>query len=186
MLDSPYFTPPHQKNFSMKKITILLLAVLFSATAFAQEFSAGIRVGSGVQAMGVYHYKANSSVEARFGASWNNIDFTYGVQEPSRLMADFTILHGWRLLDMDWTPDVGKWFVDVGAGVNVGGRGHYVYAGVTGMARIGLTFFDAPFTVAFDWSPTFGPNIIYTKHFTDLGFNDLGIANICVSCIYNF
>lgn len=175
----------------MKKLTLLLFTLLFAGSTFAQDIAAGFRVGSGIQAVGVYNYKKDATIEARFGASWNNDEFIihYGnvnAYEVSRIMLDFSLLHTWRLLNMDWTPSLGKWFVDGGAGVNVGGRANYAYAGVMGMARIGLSFFELPLTVTFDWSPSFGPNFWYNDFGTKAGFNGMGIANLGVSCIYRF
>lgn len=56
----------------MKKLTLLLSALLLTTTLFAQEFSAGLRLGSGIQAVGQYKYSDNCYFEARFGASWLN------------------------------------------------------------------------------------------------------------------
>ena len=38
----------------MKRVLLILVAVLFTTTAFAQQFSVGGRVGSGFQALGQY------------------------------------------------------------------------------------------------------------------------------------
>jgi hypothetical protein len=142
--------------------------------------------------VGQYKYNGNDYIEARFGASWNNpkipnfrenadlIDYS-----ESRVMADFTLLHAWHILEMDWTPSAGLWFFDAGAGVNVGGREHYAYVGVAGMARLGFTFHNAPVTLAFDWTPSFGPGIYYGKQ-SKVFFNELGLANVGVTCTFNF
>lgn len=206
----------------MKKFALLLITALFATTAFAQEFSAGLRVGSGIQAVGQYKYNSNCYFEARFGGSWINgfgtkshsyeaiggddsigfIDF--GVQvghlgtrageivladityyKPS-ITADFTLLHNWRVLTMDWTPDYGDWFFDAGAGVNVGGSENFAYVGVVGMARLGFNFPDVPLTLAVDWTPSFGPSFIYGKKWCEASFNSGGLANLGITCTYNF
>lgn len=177
-------------SLMMKKVALLLLATIFATSAFAQEWSAGLRVGSGIQAVGQYRYNGKDYFEARFGGSWNNmlhtIYYNDGTVDASRVMADFTIMHNWHLLDMDWTPNGGSWFVDAGVGVNVGGRQHYAYVGALGSARLGFTFFDVPLTLTLDWSPTFGPAILYAGGQSTARFNDLGLANIGISCVYNF
>lgn len=177
----------------MKRVLLIFAAILLTTTAFAQQFSAGLRVGSGVQAVGQYKYDGKNYFEARFGASWNNPVITSWVQNNNslnvsqgRVMADFTLLHNWHLLDMDWTPRGGMWFVDAGAGVNVGGKAHYAYVGVAGMARLGFTFNNLPLTLALDWTPTFGPGILYVKGANNVFFNELGLANVGISCTYNF
>lgn len=177
----------------MKRVLLVLVAVLFTTTAFAQQFSVGGRVGSGFQAVGQYKYNGKNYIEARFGASWNNPVITSWVAtednfhvSQGRVMADFTLLHNWHLLDMDWTPRGGKWFVDAGAGVNVGGKANYAYVGVAGMARLGFTFNNTPITLALDWTPTFGPGILYVRGANEAFFNELGLANLGISCTYNF
>lgn len=203
----------------MKKITLILLAALFATSAFAQEFSAGLRIGSGLQAVGQYKYNESAYFEARFGASWNNsygtrhngdLDYggdsvgtaNFGMQiggtraadfiladyayyRPS-IAADFTLLHNWHILDMDWTPSYGEWFFDAGVGVNAGGCENFAYAGVVGMARLGFNFFDVPLTLAVDWTPSFGPSFIYGKGWREASFNSGGLANLGITCTYNF
>ena len=178
----------------MKRVLLIFAAILLTTTAFAQQFSAGLRVGSGVQAVGQYKYDGKNYIEARFGASWCNGGVHYKtigndvIKEPIYFdtTADFTLLHNWHLLDMDWTPRGGMWFVDAGAGINVGGKAHDVYAGVAGMARLGFTFNNLPLTVAVDWTPTFGPGIRYSKGANKVFFNELGLANVGISCTYKF
>lgn len=179
----------------MKKFALTLVTVLFATAAFAQDFSAGLRVGSGVQAVGQYCYNGENYLEARFGASWNNFIVVTPKTTGSRLMAEFTLLHNWHILDMDWTPSYGEWFFDAGVGVSAGGREYFAYAGINGMARLGFKFFDAPVTIALDWSPTIGPAIAYGKYmvgnevigrYNNVVFNELGLANIGISCVFNF
>ena len=160
----------------MKKFLLLIVASLFVTGAFAQEWSVGGRVGSGLQAVGQYQYSNKHYVEARFGACW--LDNT--------VTADFTALHNWKVLTMDWTPSAGTWFFDAGVGVNVGGRENYAYVGVAGMARLGFTFNNTPLTLSVDYTPVIGPGIIYWSGFSAAGFRDIGFANVGISCTYNF
>lgn len=179
----------------MRKALLLFVAVLFASTAFAQNWSVGARVGSGFQADAQYKYDGNNYIEARFGASWNNYEHPTFDEDIrfGRVMADFTILHNWHITEMDWTPDGGIWFFDAGVGVNVGGVAHYAYVGVAGMARLGFSFHNAPVTLSLDWTPTFGPGIIYYNKFNEyiggrnhVFFNELGLADVGISCTYNF
>ena len=182
----------------MKKLLIFVISLLCVTTTFAQTYyqpsrqnwSVGARVGSGFHAVAQYNYNGSNYIEARLGTSWNNLEHTIfyadGTYNTSRVMADFSILHNWHLLDMDWTPGTGNWFVDAGVGVNVGGRPHYAYVGVQGLARMGFTFFDVPVTIALDWAPVLGPGIVYVGKANDATFNSPGIANVGISCTYNF
>ena len=107
-----------------------MVAVMFAAGASAQDWSIGGRVGSGFQAVGQYKYNGKNYIEARFGASWNNPVVSTVITTDNdiyasegRVMADFTLLHYWRAIEMDWTPRAGRWFFDAGVGVNVPGTG---------------------------------------------------------------
>ena len=93
----------------MKKFLLSLVALLCVSGAFAQDWKVGGRIGSGFQADAQYAYNGNDYLEARFGASWLDGGVT----------ADFTVLHNWHILDMDWTPKAGTWFFDAGVGLNV-------------------------------------------------------------------
>jgi len=200
----------------MKRFALILFAVAFATSAFAQEFSAGLRVGSGIQAVGQYKYNDNCYFEARFGASWLNrlgsrYEVDYGgdsigyngaegfgfVDMSTRaatvyttyetfVTADFTLLHNWRIFKMDWTPEYGDWFFDAGVGVNVGGKEHYAYVGLAGMARLGFNFPDVPITLSADWTPVVGPKFFYGKGWNEVSYNALGLANFGVTCTYNF
>lgn len=175
----------------------MAVAILFSVGAFAQDWAAGARIGSGFQAVGQYKFRSENYVEARFGASW--ID--------SAVTADFTALYSWHILDMDWTPKAGKWFFDAGCGVNVGGRAGYAYLGVAGMARLGFTFKKAPISLSLDYTPVIGPAFskgggvvinggidehsratgdYEVKHKTYTSFRGRGFANVGITCTYNF
>lgn len=170
----------------MKKFFLLMVASLFVTGAFAQDWSVGGRLGSGFQAVGQYTYNQNKYVEARFGAGWLD-----GVT------ADFTALHNWNILTMDWTPRAGEWFFDAGVGLNIGGKSHYAYFGVAGMARLGFTFNNIPLTLSVDYTPVIGPyfrsgvsvydaDSIEISRRTIVDYRAVGFANIGISCTYNF
>lgn len=169
---------------------MLIVAAMFVTTLSAQEWSLGGRVGSGIQAVGQYTFSNENYLEARFGASWNNpevwVAYSDGTIKEGRVMADFTLLYNWHILEMDWTPSTGIWFFDAGVGVNVGGKPHYAYVGVAGSARLGLKFHNAPVSLAFDWTPSFGPGILYVGNQNEAMFNELGLANVGISCVYHF
>lgn len=179
----------------MKKFFLLMVASLFVTGAFAQDWSVGGRLGSGFQAVGQYTYNQNKYVEARFGAGWLD-----GVT------ADFTALHNWNILTMDWTPRAGEWFFDAGVGLNIGGKSHYSYLGVAcdysyfgvaGMARLGFTFNNIPLTLSVDYTPVVGPYFVsgfpvYDMDSTEVskttfvGYRAVGFANFGITCTYNF
>ena len=120
----------------MKKIFLVLAAALCVATVSAQnqfessvkqaaqtvasqKWSVGARVGSGFQAQAECFYAGDKYFEGRLGLGWLG---GFG--------ADFTALHNWNVCNWDWTPSAGKWFLDAGVGVNLGGATHFMYVGV--------------------------------------------------------
>ena len=162
----------------MKKFLLILVATLSISAVSAQKWSVGGRVGSGFQAVAQYELNSANFIEARFGASWLNT--------AGDVTADFTVLYNWHVMEMDWTPSKGIWFFDAGVGLNVGGKQHYAYIGATGMARLGIRFNDIPLSLAFDWSPSFGPGIAYAGDLNSTDFNEYGLANMGISCTYTF
>ena len=87
---------------------------------------------------------------------------------------------------MDCTPRAGTWFFDAGVGVNVGGREHYAYVGVAGMARLGFEFNSAPVSLSLEYTPVIGPGIGYGGGASDAAFRAVGFANVGLTCTYNF
>ena len=177
----------------MKRFILILFAIAITTSAFAQNFSVGARVGSGVEALGQYKLNDKNYIEARIGTSWANPPFMtirnvndILSEHRSYLTADFTALFNWHILDMDWTPRGGIWFFDAGVGVNVGGRASYLYVGAAGMARLGFTFNNTPITLSVDWTPVFGPAIRFLEYVTEAVFNEYGLANVGISATYNF
>ena len=163
----------------MKKILLMAAMVLgFAVAADAQGWRLGARVGSGFQAQAEYSYNGSNYIEARFGMGWASL--------AGALSADFTALHNWNVCTMDWTPSAGKWFFDAGVGLNVGGREHYAYVGVAGMARLGFEFNSAPVSLSLDYTPVIGPGIGYGGGHSSAGFRDIGFANLGITCTYNF
>ena len=162
----------------MKKIILIAaLALGFAVAASAQDFRVGARIGSGFQVQAEYVYSGNNYFEGRFGMGW----YHGGV-----LTADFTVLHNWNVCNMDWTPSAGQWFFDAGAGLTVGGRGHFVNLGVAGCAKLGIEFNDAPVRLSVDFTPAFGPAIVYVKGASSAVFNEYGIANLGLSAVFSF
>lgn len=162
----------------MKKIILIAAMVLgFAVAANAQGFRAGARIGSGFQAQAEYCYNGANYFEGRFGMGW---------YIPGQLTADFTALHNWNVKIMDWTPSVGQWFIDAGAGLSVGGRSNLVTLGVAGCAKLGIEFNDAPIRLAVDWTPAFGPAIAYIGADSAAKFNEYGLANFGISAVFCF
>ena len=130
----------------MKKFLLLVVASLFVTGAFAQDWSVGVRAGSGFQAVGQYSFNQKNYVEARFG-----LNLVPGAA------ADLTGLYNWRLVQWDWTPEAGTWFLDAGVGASVGGNRVYAYFGAAGMARFGFNFRKVPISLSIDYTPVLGP-----------------------------
>ena len=162
----------------MKKLLLTLAMGLLAWSASAQNLTVGGRIGSGFQAVGQYVFSNDNYVEARFGAYWANAGGT--------VTADFSVLYNWNVCNMDWTPSAGRWFFDAGAGINVGGKGHYAYVGVAGSAKLGIAFKGAPVRLSFDWSPAFGPGIAYWDGGSHSEFNERALCNFGITCVYCF
>jgi hypothetical protein len=172
---------------SMKKLAILIAVVVASAsvsTVSAQEhkWGVGARVGTGFEAVAEYHLSDKNYLEGRFG-----MDYVGG------LMADFSVLYNWRVFTPDWTPGQGTWFFDAGVGLRLGGAAHIARIGVQGQAKLGYTFEGVPLSLAFDFSPSFGPVIGYGFRDWDgsrLGsvaiFDQWAICSLGLSCVYHF
>ena len=148
----------------------------------SQDWSVGLRVGSGLQANAECFYGDKTYVEGRFGLGY-----------ISGLSADFTALHNWNIFNMDWTPSAGQWFFDAGVGFNIGGASHWVYGGVAGQAKLGIKFSSAPVRLSVDWTPVIGVGGHYGK--VDLGdsietnrayFYSWGLCNFGITASYCF
>ena len=163
----------------MKKLLLTLAFGLLAWSASAQNWAVGGRIGSGFQAVGQYVFSTNNYVEARFGM--------YFANAGSTLTADFSALYNWNVCNMYWwTPSVGRWFFDAGCGINVGGKSHYAYVGVAGMAKLGIAFYRVPVKLSFDWSPSLGPGIAYWNGGSHADFNERGLCNFGITCVYCF
>ncbi len=162
----------------MKKIFLALAFVFCAFSVSAQGWAVGGRLGSGLQVQAEYQFASDNYLEGRFGMSWCN--------GGAVLMADFTALYQWNIAKMNWTPKAGEWFFDAGVGVAVGGREHYAYVGVAGGAKLGIKFNGAPVKLAIDWTPVVGPGIGYGGGASHASFNEYGLANLGISCVYCF
>lgn len=158
------------KNIT-KKFLLVIAVSLLTTGAFAQNWKAGLRLGSSVQAVAMYDYSDKCYVEGRAGLGY-----------ISGLTADITLLNNWKIAEMNWTPKAGIWNFDAGVGVNAGFGPSWIYAGVAGMARLSFTFAKAPVTLGIDWTPSLGPEIVgNTARFGFIGFYNGGLT-----VTYNF
>jgi hypothetical protein len=161
----------------MKKLFVLLAVTLGSLTmASAQDWSAGVRLGSGFQAVGQKYFMNDDYVEGRFGMNW---------LYKGGMAVDVSALYVWNIANMNWT-DEGNWFFDLGAGANVGAASHYFYLGVQGMAKLGYEFEGAPVRLAIDWSPSFGPGIASFAGHSNSELNTTGMGSFGLSAVYMF
>ena len=167
----------------MKKIIMILVAVLCVAgTASAkggavkQAFgidqdarcSAGLRLGSGAQAVAEYFYAKDVYLEGRIGWEWAN-------------GFNFTALHMWNPKDWNWTPNLGWWFVDAGAGAYVGVN-YGVSFGVAASAKFGILFKNVPIRLAVDITPRLG----FYSYGGYFGFDRTSIFNGGLQVTYCF
>lgn len=156
----------------MKKFLLILAAAFCVASASAQGWGLGARVNAGVQLQGEYQFASENYLEGRLG-----INFVNG------LNLDLTVIHQWNVCNWDWTPNAGKWFLDLGAGAqgalflqDNGG----VYAGVVGDAKFGIKFNKVPIKLAIDYTPGLGLLMVDGGGLTGSFFN------FGLSCVYCF
>lgn len=156
----------------MKKFLLIIAAAFCVASASAQGWGLGARVNAGVQLQGEYQFASENYLEGRLG-----INFVNG------LNLDLTVIHQWNVCNWDWTPNAGKWFLDLGAGAQgalflqeKGG----VYAGVVGDAKFGIKFNKVPIKLAIDYTPGLGLLMVDGGGLTGSFFN------FGLSCVYCF
>lgn len=145
-----------------------------------KRWGIGLRVGglSLVNIVGSYNVITNNYIELRFGIQpgWPGIDM------------DCTALYKYRMIEAEWTPNIGRSFIDLGVGINAGGFGGDYHVGAAIMARIGVDFKDVPISLSFDYTPSLGKNwerCDYCRT-THSGFNVFGLINFGITCTYNF
>lgn len=151
-----------------------------------KRWGVGLRIGglSCLNLVGYYNVIQRGYAEARFGLSYSPYTET---------SADFTALYNWRIVNAEWTPKIGRSFIDLGVGINAGGSGYGAYVGAALMARIGINFYKVPMTLSFDYTPSIGlvkyyedvynPYLYFVKYKL---FNDFGLINFGITCTYNF
>lgn len=156
----------------MKKFLLIIAAAFCVASASAQGWGLGARVNAGVQLQCEYQFASENYLEGRLG-----INFVNG------LNLDLTVIHQWNVCNWDWTPNAGKWFLDLGAGAqgalflqDNGG----VYAGVVGDAKFGIKFNKVPIKLAVDYTPGLGLLMVDGGGLTGSFFN------FGLSCVYCF
>ena len=163
----------------MKKLLLTLAMGLLAWSASAQNWTVGGRIGSGFQAVGQYVFSNDNYVEARFGAYWANAGGT--------VTADFSVLYNWNVCNMDWTPSAGRWFFDAGAGINVGGKGHYAYVGVAGSAKLVLPSRGLRYVFRSTGRRLSVPGIAYWyAGGSHSEFNERALCNFGITCVYCF
>jgi hypothetical protein len=158
----------------MKKLFVLIaFAIASVSVASAQGWGIGGRLGTDLQVVGQKYLASDNYWELRLGYT----PFHQG-------NFDASLLYVWNVRNWDWTP--GNWFLDIGAGANVGFGGKSVFVGVQAMGKFGYTFENVPLSLSFDVSPALGP-IIRSKNNggTNLDWAR-GLANGALSVVYRF
>ena len=155
----------------MKKILLLVVAVVFATSAFAQDYknSIGLRLGYGAELQYERHFSEKNYLELNLGLNGFAGDvFLNG-------------LYNWNCCEWNWTPNAGKWFLSAGVGASVG-MWHYdenklgAQVGVAGNVAFGIRF-NKPVTLSLDYRPT-----IYFLH--NAWGN--GFTGFALTCTYNF
>lgn len=170
----------------MKKVLLIMAAMLCVATVSAKksvvdvakssDWSVGLRATYGIQAVAECFYSGDKYFEGRLGLFGG-------------LAADLTVLHNWNLYNWNWTPKVGKWYLDAGCGASLGGSAGYMYGGVTGDVKFGIKFKKVPIRLAVDYTPIIAIGGAYGKYKGDSGNVGLytpGFANFALSATWCF
>lgn len=170
----------------MKKFLLVMMALFCVATVSAQnkvidtitsqKWSVGLRATYGIQAVAECFYAGDKYFEGRLGLFGG-------------LAADLTVLHNWNLYNWNWTPKVGKWYLDAGCGASLGGWAGYMYGGVTGDVKFGIKFKEVPIRLAVDYTPIIAIGGAYGKYKGDSGNVGLytpGFANFALSATWCF
>ena len=150
---------------TMKKLLLVLVAMLFVAGVSAQQYknSVGLRVGYGVEAQYERHFSTKNYLEANlglYGFNSFNVNATYN----------------WNLCEWNWTPSAGKWFLSAGVGGSIAAwGGGYFNIGATGDVAFGIRF-KKPVTLSLDYRPT----IYFLRNW------GAGFAGVGLTCTYNF
>jgi hypothetical protein len=158
----------------MKKLIVLLVVAMASVSvASAQGWGIGGRLGTNLQFVGQKYMYNGNYLELRVGYT----PFYDG-------SLDASLLYVWNVKNWDWTP--GNWFLDIGAGANVGFGGKAVFVGAQAMGKFGYTFADIPLSLSVDASPAFGP--VFRSERNGGNYFDLGrgLFNCAVSAVYKF
>ena len=150
----------------MKKFLLALAAILMVSGAFAQEHkhAIGLRLGNGAELQYEYHLNSDNFIKANLGLyGFGNSFFVTGT-------------YNWNCFDWNWTPSVGRWFLNAGVGASLGAYAGGFQLGVAGDVAFGIKF-KAPISLSLDYRPT-----IFLLH-NSWGH---GWGNICLACTYNF
>lgn len=150
----------------MKKFLLLVVAVVFASTAFAQDYknSIGLRLGNGAEIQYERHFSAKNYLEVNAGL--------YGF--GNSFFGNAT--YNWNCCEWDWTPNAGKWFLSAGVGASLGLWEKAFQVGIAGDVAFGIRF-NKPVTLSLDYRPT----VFF------LGNNwGRGFANVGLTCTYNF
>ena len=150
----------------MKKILLLVVAVVFATSAFAQDYknSIGLRLGNGAEVQYERHFSAKNYLEVNGGL--------YGF--GNSFFGNAT--YNWNCCEWDWTPNAGKWFLSAGVGASLGMWAKHFQVGVAGNVAFGIRF-NKPVTLSLDYRPT--------VFFLGNAWGD-GFANVGLTCTYNF
>lgn len=124
----------------MKKLLVALVAMFAVTAVSAQISNVGVRFDGSASITAQYDLSKTNHVDARvrFGGGLTSV----------------TGIYNYSLETFNWTPSLGKWFLDAGFGANVGFAQGYTSFAVLGSASLGIKFNDAPVSVTFDLEPT--------------------------------
>ena len=127
----------------MKKLLVALVAMFCVTTVSAQLNNAGIRFDGGINVVGQYDLTKANYLDGRIGLANSTVYLTG--------------LYNWQLMNFDWTPQDGKWFLDAGAGASVA-FGQGFTAAVVGTVKFGFKFKSFPISLISDFTP--GINLV--------------------------
>ena len=150
----------------MKKFLLAIVAMLCVAGVSAQNYnnSIGLRIGYGAELQYERHFSAENYLEANLGL--------YGFANELNVNATYN----WNLVEWDWTPNAGTWFLSAGVGGSLAFAPKYFNVGVAGDVAFGIRF-NKPVTLSLDYRPT----IFFLHNAWGHGF-----SGVALTCTYNF
>lgn len=149
----------------MKKISIIIIALLMSASAFSQSYKHAVGIKLGAEEGFVYKQNLNKDNFFEVGLGW--------------FVGNSLLVNGFYLWNFN-IPEVDGLAWYVGPGAYIGGSMNNKYSGLNMSvnARIGIEykFVEIPLALSLDWSPGFEFIANDSNFYPGFGWKGLGLG----------